>query len=200
MANIDLQLTGAAEGDLEIGMFLGQQRAFGLVAGRCSAAQATCLREIRDKKLYKNRCPDWDRFCTEYLHMARSHVHHIIGLLDEFGPGYFELAQLTRVSPETYRAIRPSIQDGSLHLDGEAIGLIPANTARVAAAVAAMRKAGRPQPPKLTDRERLAQLEQICADVLERFGSLAGARPLRHELAEILVRLQTGLDRIQERI
>jgi hypothetical protein len=92
------------EGDLDLGTILGRNQAFGLMAGRCSAAQAACLREIRDKKLYKERCPDWDQFCREHLHMARNHVHRIINLLNELGRDYFEPAQLMRISPETYRA------------------------------------------------------------------------------------------------
>jgi hypothetical protein len=32
----------------------------------------------------------------------------------EFGPDYFELAQLTHISADTYRALAPSIQDGAL--------------------------------------------------------------------------------------
>ena len=37
---------------LELGIMLGQRRAFGLVTGRCSAAQAECLRKVRDEKTY----------------------------------------------------------------------------------------------------------------------------------------------------
>ena len=33
---------------LELGMALGQRRAFGMVAGRCTAAQAECLRNVRE--------------------------------------------------------------------------------------------------------------------------------------------------------
>src|SRR5579871_5640666 len=127
------------EGDIDLGLVMGQNQAFGLVAGRCSAAQAACLRQIRDKKLYKKRCPDWDQFCREHLHMARSQVHHVIKLLNEFGPDYFELSQLTRVSPETYRAIAPAIENGVLRFNGEEIPLNAENSRRVAAAVAEMR-------------------------------------------------------------
>jgi hypothetical protein len=37
---------------LKLGIMLGQRRAFGLVADRCSAAQAECLRQVRDEKTY----------------------------------------------------------------------------------------------------------------------------------------------------
>ena len=196
-------LTNAFQGDLDLGAFLGRQEAFGLIAGRCSAAQAVCLRAIYEKQLYKKRCPDWDRFCREYLHISRPHVQHIIKLLNEFGPDYFELSQLTRVSAETYRAILPALQDQSLHVDGESIALVPANAARISAAVAGLRKAARAKPPKpavppqLSEKERLAALGRRCSEILDEFEHLAGSSRNSQELASLLVGLQTALDRIQ---
>ena len=55
----------------ELGQVLGERRAFGSVAGRCSAAEVACLRRIRDEKLYKTRCEDWGQFCTQYRAPAR---------------------------------------------------------------------------------------------------------------------------------
>jgi hypothetical protein len=193
----------AHEGDLDLGAFLGRQEAFGLISGRCSAAQAMCLREIYEKQLYKTRCSDWDRFCRDYLHMSRTHVQKIIKLLNEFGPEYFELSQLTRVSAETYRAIRPALEGNSLHVNGESIELIPANAARVSTAVASLRKAARPrqpEPARLSHKQRLAILKQHCAEIVAEFESLVESRHDLHELAAALVSLQTGLDRVQVQI
>jgi hypothetical protein len=54
---MDLDLsadTAAADAALmELGFALGQSHTFGLVAGRCSAAQAQGLRQLRESKLYK---------------------------------------------------------------------------------------------------------------------------------------------------
>ena len=47
---------------LELGIMLGQRRAFGLVAGRCSAAGAECLRKIREGKVYLKFAPNWPGF------------------------------------------------------------------------------------------------------------------------------------------
>ena len=44
---------------LELGMVLGQRRAFAMVAGRCSAAEADCLRKIRDEKTYLKFASNW---------------------------------------------------------------------------------------------------------------------------------------------
>ena len=41
---------------LELGFALGQSHTFGLVAGRCSAAQAHGIRKLREEKLYKECC------------------------------------------------------------------------------------------------------------------------------------------------
>ena len=49
---------------LELGIMLGQRRAFGLVAGRCSAAQAECLRKVRDEKTYLKFASSWASFAS----------------------------------------------------------------------------------------------------------------------------------------
>jgi len=185
------------EGDLDLGIFLGRNQAFGMVAGRCSAAQAACLREIRDKKLYKKRCPDWDQFCREHLHMARNHVHKIINLLNEFGPDYFELAQLTRISPETYRAIQPALQDKSLRFEGEAIALIPENAARVSAAVAQLRQAAAPEPLKPPEGKDLGALEKRCSKIVEEIAQLVNRGQAHDQLSLVLENLQRRLTRLQ---
>src|SRR5690348_3566993 len=108
---------------LELGVAVGQNHAFGLVAGRCSAAQAEGLRRLRDQKLYKRCTEKWGEFCPRYLKMSRAEVDRTIQLLEEFGPAYFEVSQLTRISRETFRTIAPSIGNGVLHHNGEAIEL-----------------------------------------------------------------------------
>jgi hypothetical protein len=70
---------------------------------------------------------------------SRGAVRPHIKLLEEFGPRYFELSQLTRVSPETYRAIAPVIENGVLRFNCEEIPLNAENSRKVAAAVAEMR-------------------------------------------------------------
>jgi hypothetical protein len=126
---------------LEVGIALGQSHAFGLVAGRCSAAQAEALRRLRDERLYKRCAETWLEFCPKYLKISKTEADRTIKLLEEFGPAYFELSQLTRVSAETFRAIAPNIEDGMLHYDGEAIELNFENSRKVAGAVAELRRA-----------------------------------------------------------
>jgi hypothetical protein len=90
---------------LELGFTLGQNQTFAVLAGRCSAAHAQGIRRLREEKLYKGCCEKWDDFCPKYLKMSRGEADRIVRLLDEFGPAYFELSQLTRISAATFRAI-----------------------------------------------------------------------------------------------
>jgi len=135
-------------------MMLGSRQAFVSVAGRCSAADAECIRRIRDKRLYLSRAASWEEFCPQYLGLGKTHANRIVRYLEEFRPDYFELAQLTRVTTAEFRAIAPAIRDQSIHLGGEAIALIPENSDRIAAAVAELR---RPAPaPEESIEERMA--------------------------------------------
>src|SRR2546421_7000349 len=72
--------------DLQIDRWMGRRDAFGAIAGRCSAADAECLRQIRDQKLFLDRAPSWDEFCRLHLHAGRKKLDTQIRLLDEFGP------------------------------------------------------------------------------------------------------------------
>lgn len=82
-------LTDSAAGDgalLELGIALGQNFAFGLVAGRCSAAQAEALRRLRDERLCKQCAETWLEFCPKYLKMSKPEADRTIKLLEEFAP------------------------------------------------------------------------------------------------------------------
>jgi hypothetical protein len=85
---------------------------FGLIADRCSAAQAETLRRVREEKLYLKCSPKWEEFCRQYFGMSYSQADRIIRLLEKFGPNYFALSQLTRISADVYRAIEPAVKDG----------------------------------------------------------------------------------------
>src|SRR5215469_12713790 len=166
-------LTADGAALLELGMALGQNHAFGLIAGRCSAAQAQNLRRLREEKLYKHCTEKWEDFCSEYLKISRAEADRVIRLLEEFGPAYFELSQLTRVSPETFRMIAPNIEEGVLRHNGEAIELNPENSRKVAAAVAELRAA---IPKKSPEMQRLTQeLNDLCheSNMQERIHKLA---------------------------
>lgn len=186
---------------LDVGVALGQNHAFSLIAGRCSAAQASGLQHLRESKLYKRCTPHWDEFCARYLGMSRSEADKIIRLWQQFGAGYFEVSQLTRISPQTYRAIEPAVKDGALHFEGEAIELNPENSRKVAAAVTELRRnittrESRPQPAV---GARLKQLEARCEDIAAEFREISRSEEYesnRHEFAAVLSQAATELRRV----
>jgi hypothetical protein len=151
--------TADSAGDFELGQMLGSRKAFASVAGRCSAAEAECMRRIRDRKLYLPRAADWDEFCGKFLGVSRTQANRLIRYLEEFGPGYFELAQLTHISPAQYRAIAPAVRENNIHVSGEAIALLPENSERIAAAIAELRRAAE-ETPALSAGGQAAALER----------------------------------------
>jgi hypothetical protein len=185
---------------LEFGKMIGRRQTFSQVAGKCSAADAECLKKTRDQKLYLGFAKSWEACCTKHIGMSRANAERIIGLLEEFGPAYFEVAQLTRVSPETFRQLAPSIHDGTLHHQGEAIALLPENAARVALVVGEHRKAVR--PPRTLDAPvdaRLDALEARCNRLLAEFEELSGAwrdNGDRLMLGSVLARTRSALARL----
>ena len=195
----DLETTEPAgdAGEFELGMMLGTRKAFASVAGRCSAADAECLRRIRDQKLFLSRAADWEEFCPKYLGLSKAQANRYIRYLEEFGPDYFEVAQLTRITPEQYRAIAPAIRERSIHLNGEAIALIPENSERVTAAVAELRQRAAAPAGEPAAADRMAALgrrfDQLAADC-EEFAasplSLAEKSQLGAMLSPIILRLE----------
>src|SRR5260370_3116284 len=124
---------------LDLGKLLGKREALGAVAGRCSAAEAACLREIRESKRYIQLTPTWTQFCRQHLHISKAQADRIIQMLEEFGPDYFELTQLLRIPPEAYRAIAPAVKNKAIECNGEPIELIPAHVEKAAPAGLALR-------------------------------------------------------------
>jgi hypothetical protein len=181
---------------LELGFALGQSHTFGLVAGRCSAAQAHGIRKLREEKLFKQCCEKWEDFCPNYLNMSRAEADRIVRLLDEFGPSYFELSQVIRISAETFRAIAPAVSDGVLNHKGEAIPINGENSRKVAAAVAEIRsalpkKSAKSSEPAQDLKQRIHGLAEHCVEMIAALDRvvcdqhLGLTRHLRDELVRL---------------
>jgi hypothetical protein len=137
-----IALSGASdEALLELGKVLGQSTAFGIVAGRCSAAQAGALRQARGEKVHARFGLTWNQFCPAHLKMSGTQADEIIRLLQEFGPDYFENTQSVRISAGTYRLVAPFIKEQTLHFRDEVMELNSANVQKVAKAVRESRRA-----------------------------------------------------------
>jgi hypothetical protein len=172
---------------MALGYALGQSHTFGLVAGRCSAAQAHGIRQLREQKEYKQCCERWEDFCPKYLQMSRIEADRIIRHLEEFGPAFFELSQVTRISAETFRAIAPAVSDGVLHHNGEAIPLNAENSHRVAKAVAEMRSA--------LPKKSAAELSELARELKDISREPDMQRRIRH-LADRCIAIVAELDKI----
>jgi len=196
MEELITQASRSADEAFILGEILGGRRAFSTVAGRCSAAEAASLRRLRDEKLYRAKADSWEEYCPKYLGMSKTNANRMIRHLEEFGPSYFEVAQLTRISADQYRAIANCVVDRTLHHDGEAIALIPENGQKIAAAVHQLRKAGGKQKPvglsslkrPGSRRARITQLREAAIQLTAEFADLARSSPSRRDiptLAEI---------------
>jgi hypothetical protein len=178
MENPFPEIPAETAGLLTLGVALGENVAFGVVSGRTAAAQAACLQRVRQEKLFLALEPTWERFCPKYLQISRAEADRVIRLWEEFGSAYFEVAQLTRISADTYRAIAPAMSDGALHVDGEAIQLNPENSRRVADAVSRLRRAipGRTvrKPRELDGLDLIEDLRLRSIALVQEFEAIAG--------------------------
>jgi len=152
--------SSAEEEALELGIMIGQRRAFGMVAGRCSAAQAECLRKLRDERLYLKFAPNWPEYCQRYLKMNSRTADRTIALLKKHGPLYFEVAALTGITPAEYARIAPAIQADGIHANGEVIALIPENSQRAMDAIAQLKKETEPPAQTRSIEETVHELEK----------------------------------------
>jgi hypothetical protein len=189
--------------DLELGTLIGRRQAFSIIAGRCSAADAACLRQIRNQKSYRKLELGSKEFCSQHLGMSHTQANRLISYLDEFGPEYFDLAQLTGISPDEYRAIAPAVKDQAIHYNGQVIALLPENTGQLTAAVSGLRREAprtASATPTVSSAERLRRVEHRSAEFLTEIRELAGSRlePMeRSRLASVLVAISQKLERLK---
>lgn len=125
----------------ETGKWLGRRQAFALIANGCSAAEAQCLKSIKDNARYKSVGLSWEQFCEQHASMSRATADRIIDRLEEFGEAYFQLSQVMRISPERYRMVEGAVADQTIEFQGERIPITRENSARIAAAVEALEQA-----------------------------------------------------------
>ena len=123
---------------VELGKWLGRRDAFGRMARRCSAAEIESLREIHDGKQYQLLNCTWEEFCARYLNVSPRTVEREIVNLRRFGPAFFAVRQLSRITSRQYAAIADCITEEGIHLNGELIALDSGNDDQVARAVKAL--------------------------------------------------------------
>src|SRR5215831_8008152 len=115
----------------ELGEWLGRKQAFGLIAARTAAADIECLRRIREQKLFHAKGVDWPEFCKRYVGVDRSYADRLIRQLEEFGPNYFHLSQIVRISPQDYKQSAGSVSEEGLAFGKETIPISPENSQKL---------------------------------------------------------------------
>lgn len=138
---------------LELGIILGERRAFGVVAGRCSAAQAECLRRVKEEKLWMGFAEGWEDYCVRVLKISRRHADRMVLNLKKYGVLYFEVAALTGIAPADYERIEDAVHADGIHVGSEVIALIPANTERAIEAVARLQAESNAAPENTLAKE-----------------------------------------------
>lgn len=171
--------------EFEIGALVGERRTLSKLSGGCSAADAQCLRKIRESKKYLAKAPSWDEFCPKYLGMSRPSADRLIRHLEEFGPESFAVMQQLGISPREYKLLAPNMQGTSLLLEGETVALTPENGPKIHAALRGMRKS-KPEPSN-----RLEALGGRCDEIVKEFRSLCRAVPGDEDRARIAERLNS---------
>jgi len=179
MMNLSTTLQPSTDDELlETGKILGQSLAFGTIAGRCSAAQAAAIRQVRNDRTYTRSGLTWREFSSKHLKMSGAQADLIIRLLNEFGPDYFELTQSIRIRPEKYRLVAPYIKDNALHFNDEVLELNSANIHNVAQSIHESQQAllptGDPAPAEDNSSsailsERLSELDQRVSEIIGHF-------------------------------
>jgi hypothetical protein len=144
---------------IDAGAWVGRQQAFALIANRCSAAQALCLKQVRETRLYEKLELTWEEFCKEYAGISRAQADRLIQQHEEFGDAYFRLSEIARISPETYRKIASQVSDEGLEFDGRKLALTPENAPKIRAAVQTL-------------REQLQQVRDACPPASPRITQL----------------------------
>jgi hypothetical protein len=164
---------------VELGTWLGRREAFAQVAGRCSAADAACIRKMREERQYRELGMNWEQFCKRKLGISKRGADLIIAQLNEFGPAYFLLAQVAKVTPEEYRRISGSVRGQALLHAGEEIPIEAENAGRLAVAI-----------------EELRRGQKTVADA----GSRAGAEAGRGDAAEQAGTKPEDLNRVLDQL
>ena len=182
---------------LGLGTWIGRKQAFATIAGGCSAADAECLRQMRDQRTYRELGLKWTEFCQQRLGMSQPAVDRIIHRLEEFGPQYFRLAQATGITADEYRRIAGRVSEQGLSHAGECIPITSEQAPRLIAAVAELRQQAEPAGAKdqMDDHERaITKAESALAKAVQEIARVAklpmNAESRKHLLNRTVAQLQ----------
>ena len=165
----------------DLGAWVGKSQAFAIVANRASAAQAESLRRIHESRAYEGLGLSWEQFCECHVGISHSYAYKLIQRLAEFGPAYFKLTQLARISPESYRAISPAVSTEGIEIDGALLPFTPENAETIRQAIHRLQSEAR--PASRAKAPSLNRLRKRLEDCFEEISQLVESP----RLAEIQV-------------
>jgi hypothetical protein len=157
----------------DVGTWVGRKQAFALVAGRCSAADAEILFEIREKKLFRTVEKTWEDFCVKRLGCGRSYADRVIRQFKDLGANFSKLSCFTQIKPAEYRLIVAAVTEDGLAYGGEVIPFEPENAPKLAAAVIALRRDSIPETDPVDPVEQaFAKAEKAVKSAVAEFQRL----------------------------
>jgi len=196
--------TTKLEDAVDLGAWLGRKQAFSGIAGRCSAADAHCLLNLREGKTYKAFGLTWEEFCSQRLGISRSQADKTIRLLEEFGESYFHLTGLIPIAPEDYRRIAAAVSADGVEHAGERIPIAPQYAVKLAKLVGNLKQQARlalpapaPKPaPAKPPADPMGQTVDQLQDAVEQMERLLAGGAGRYSLSLLLTVLGGAAQRL----
>ena len=197
-----MQFDDASKPLLEVGTWIGRRQAFGLMASKCSFADATSLKYLREGRQYKEAGLTWDEFCTRHLGISKTHADRIISQLEEFGSAYFALSEVIRIPAEAFREISSSVTGHAIEYNGQTIPIKKENGRKIADVIRVLREeAARPRIDPSSEPARLKNLATLRRRLNRCLTDLA-AIPHNSlhpdDRAEVVGLIATAQDRLEQ--
>ncbi|MCA9642240.1 MAG: hypothetical protein KC492_16150 [Myxococcales bacterium] len=172
----------------ELLLTIGRHQGLDMISAMGSLMAAQLAKRLKSTKEYKRLGFDWEEFCSRYLGKSRQQVDLSIKNLEEFGSIYFNLSEVVKVSPQTYRAIEGSInEEGAIEFGGEAVKIEKANAARVREIVEHLRKEAE------KERQRATDLKHDAKEAREQRDQARKAEKREKERFDDYLKQQSGL-------
>jgi len=192
---------------LELGSWVGLQKAFANVSSGCSAARAQCLKQVRDSHMLDDLGFTWDEFCTLHAGITRRHADNLIHQYERFGDAYFRLTEIAPVSPKTFQQIAAQVTPDTIEIDGEPLALTPENAPKIRAAIQSLRRQLQHPPGSESERrdprppanviELRIRLDAVLNDAARAFHALNPMVQADSELASLRGLAAYGIDRFR---
>jgi len=190
---------------LDLGSWVGLQKAFANVSSGCSAARAQCLKQVRDSHMLDDLGFTWEEFCTLHAGISRRHADNLIHQYERFGDAYFRLTEIAPVSPKTFQQIAAQVTPDTIEIEGQPLALTPENAPRIRAAIQSLRRqlqhpsndpSNGPRPPANIIELRV-RLDAVLSDAAKAFHALSPIAPSELESASLRGFAAYGLDQFR---